>query len=258
MVEPYNRLKSLLCELFQFDREDLDFGIYRIINHKREEILKFLDEDLLPQVREAFGEYKAGEVDQIREQMAEIQQAAAKFNADPEENDDYRELKTRLAETKDLAVLESEVYSDLYTFFRRYYKNGDFLSLRRYKPGVYAVPYEGEEVKLHWANADQCYVKTAENFRNYRFELEGVGHVNFKLAAATVERDNNKPANEKERRFVLREEEPIEKTDGELHVYFEYRPHPDKQKDLSQQALATIFDNVSGEWKTGLAEALPT
>ena len=51
--------------------------------------------------------------------------------------------------------MEDKVFSDLYTFFSRYYADGDFLSLRRYKEGVYAMPYEGEEVKLHWANADQ-------------------------------------------------------------------------------------------------------
>lgn len=258
MTESYGRLKLLLAELFQFDREDLDFGIYRMMNQKRAEVSSFLDEDLLPQVREALGEYEAGEVDQIRERMAEIEQDAAKFKADPEENVEYSELKTRLAETRDLAALENEVYSDLYTFFRRYYKNGDFLSLRRYKPGVYAVPYEGEEVKLHWANSDQYYVKTAENFRNYRFELEGVGHVNFDLVAAATERDNNKPASDKEHRFVLREEDPVEEAAGELHVYFEYRPHPDKQEHLRDQARDSIFENVSGEWKTGLAESKPT
>ncbi len=258
MVDPYDRLRRLLGELFQFNNEDLDFGIYRIMNHKRKEISKFLNEDLLPQVREAFGEYEAGEANQIREQMSEIEQTAAKFNADPEENDDYRELKGRLAETKDLAVLESEVYSDLYAFFRRYYKDGDFLSLRRYKPGVYAVPYEGEEVKLYWANADQYYVKTTENFRIYRFDLEGVGQVNFDLVAAATERDNNKPASGKERRFVLREEDPVEEADGELHIYFEYRPHPDTQEDLRKQACDSIFGYISGEWKIGLADLKPT
>ncbi len=42
---------------------------------------------------------------------------------------------------------------------------------RRYKPGVYALPYAGEEVKLHWANADQYYIKTTEYFRDYTFNL---------------------------------------------------------------------------------------
>ncbi len=45
------------------------------------------------------------------------------------------------------------------------------LFLRRYKKDVYAIPYEGEEVKLHWANADQYYIKTSEYFKKYNFKL---------------------------------------------------------------------------------------
>jgi adenine-specific DNA-methyltransferase len=258
VTQAYGKLKGLLKELFQFAREDLDFGIYRIMNHKRQEILKFLDQDLLPQVKEAFGEYVKGDESQKRERMAEIEEAAARFNADPENDEEYQQLKAELGEARSVSVQENEVYSDLYTFFRRYYKNGDFLSLRRYKPGVYAVPYEGEEVKLHWANADQYYVKTAENFQNYRFELKDVGYVNFDLVSAVTERDNNKPTGGKERRFVLREEDPVGETDGELHIYFEYRPHPDKQDALRDQATDAIFENAPGEWKTGLAEPKPT
>jgi hypothetical protein len=41
-------LVSPLEELSQFDREDLDFGIY--MNHKRAEVLRFLDKDLKSQV----------------------------------------------------------------------------------------------------------------------------------------------------------------------------------------------------------------
>jgi adenine-specific DNA-methyltransferase len=45
------KFKKLLSELFMLDRADLDFGIYRILNAKREEITRFLDNDLLPQVK---------------------------------------------------------------------------------------------------------------------------------------------------------------------------------------------------------------
>ena len=258
MSTSYHKLRQLLEELFQFNREDLDFGIYRIMNQKRVEIFKFLDQDLLPQVEEAFSEYRAGDEAQVHEELARLEKTLGDAGVTAESSPKYLALKERLVERKDLSALENEVYSDLYTFFRRYYKNGDFLSLRRYKPGVYAVPYEGEEVKLHWANADQYYIKTAENFRNYRFKLEGVGYVNFDLVSATTERDNNKPSNGKERRFVLREEDPVEETDGELHVYFEYRPHPDKQDALRDQAREAIFENGIGEWKAGLAELRPT
>ena len=45
---------------------------------------------------------------------------------------------------------ETAVYNHLFTFFSRYYDNGDFISQRRYKGDTYAIPYAGEEVMLHW------------------------------------------------------------------------------------------------------------
>ncbi len=63
VTDSYERLRKLLDELFQFDRADLDFGIYRIMNRKRDEIGRFLDKDLLPQVREALGTYRDTEAE---------------------------------------------------------------------------------------------------------------------------------------------------------------------------------------------------
>jgi hypothetical protein len=39
--EAQKRFQTLLRELFQFDSADLDFGIYRIMNHKRAVIERF-------------------------------------------------------------------------------------------------------------------------------------------------------------------------------------------------------------------------
>ena len=84
-----------------------------------------------------------------------------------------------------MAALETDVYSALYSFFNRYYEDGDFVSKRRYKEGVYAIPYEGEEVKLYWANQDQYYIKTSENFKDYTFVFDGIS-VHFRLVDATT------------------------------------------------------------------------
>ncbi len=46
------RLQDLLRELFQFESADLAFGIYRIMNHKRTEIRRFIDESLPRMVEE--------------------------------------------------------------------------------------------------------------------------------------------------------------------------------------------------------------
>jgi adenine-specific DNA-methyltransferase len=255
----YQRLRRLLDELFQFDQADLDFGIYRIMNQKRAEIGHFLDEDLLPQVRATLADFRAGEQDALQGKLDKLRASLQAAGVRPESAPRYRELQEQLAGLGAGAEIENEVYSDLYTFFRRYYQEGDFISLRRYKAGVYAIPYEGEEVKLHWANADQYYVKTTEAFQDYRFRLPDGRHVHFRLVAAETERDNNKAADE-ERRFFLRAEEPTAEVDGELHIRFEYRPSKrDKQKDLNDQAVETLLglSDLRG-WREALATPQPT
>ena len=46
-MDAREKLQRLLKELFQFDCSDLDFGIYRIMNYKRDRIEKFIEKDLL-------------------------------------------------------------------------------------------------------------------------------------------------------------------------------------------------------------------
>ena len=48
----YNKLQAVLTEVFQLDQADLDFGIYRIMNQKRDAINDFLQNSLPTQVKE--------------------------------------------------------------------------------------------------------------------------------------------------------------------------------------------------------------
>ena len=52
MSQKYERLKTLLKELFQLDQPDLDFGLYRVLHAKSAEVSQFLEKDLLPQVKD--------------------------------------------------------------------------------------------------------------------------------------------------------------------------------------------------------------
>jgi adenine-specific DNA-methyltransferase len=196
MKQPIEKLKDKLSELFQFDQADLDFGIYRIMNAKRGEITLFLEQDLLPQVKQAFKEYKPSDKAEIQKELDKVIEGVKAAGMDPEQSPKVKELQARLKEDSvDLTALENEVYSRLYDFFSRYYDSGDFISLRRYKKDVYAIPYEGEEVKLHWANADQYYIKTTEYFRDYAFKAGKDKRVHFKIIEADTEKDNRKAAN---------------------------------------------------------------
>ncbi len=58
MSDAVQRLQKLLRELFQLDASgDLDFGVYRIMNHKRGEIEAFVNESLPAIVDEALSNY---------------------------------------------------------------------------------------------------------------------------------------------------------------------------------------------------------
>jgi adenine-specific DNA-methyltransferase len=255
------KFRDLLHELFQLDQADLDFGIYRIMNAKRDEIVRFLDKDLLPQVKEAFKQYKSADKSDLETELHKLVTTIESAGMNPNESPKAMALKDRLSESAvDVTALENEVFSHLFNFFRRYYAEGDFISQRRYKEGVYAIPYEGEEVKLHWANADQYYVKSSETFRDYMFKVAEDKRVTFQLVAASTEQDNNKASQGKERRFVLRDD-PLAEQNGELVIQFEYRALEEKvkQDELNSKAAKAILSAPGFEpWTTELGRLAPT
>lgn len=248
----YDSFVEKLKEIFMMDHAELDFGIYRIMNQKRQDIQNFLERELLPQVKTMLESACAGDTAAIRARMKEIEEQAASFGASPESNPEYQQLKSKLETTTDTAALQNEVFSHLVTFFSRYYDNGDFISKRRYKDNTYAIPYNGEEVKLHWANADQYYIKSSEYFRDYTFVLPTSRRkVHFVLKDASTEQNNNKAANNMERRFALykpeNEEEPFYEVNGEeLNIFFTYElmPKATKQEALMAEALKKISEIV--------------
>jgi len=281
--EKYEKLKTLLMELFQLNQPDLDFGMYRIMHAKKGEVTKFLDNDLLPQVKQAFGLYKTADKSELQKELTKAIEQAHGLGADPETLPKVKELRAKIAsEGVDIGGLESEVYDHLFSFFRRYYSEGDFLAKRVYRPGIYAIPYEGEEIKLHWANRDQYYIKTSEHLRDYAFRLRPEDNakpmrVHFRLVdAAEGEHGNVKETNGKERVFVLKASDFIGEENGELVIRFEYRPatvhdwpddardgktRPPAQKDLvtfAAKHVLAVADPALATWITALTRRDPT
>ncbi|MCP9840177.1 site-specific DNA-methyltransferase [Synechococcus sp. J7-Johnson] len=280
MSPKYEKLKTLLLELFQLDKPELDFGIYRVMHAKNAEVSQFLDKDLLPQVQVALGQYKTADKAELETELAKAIEQAQALGADAETLPKVKDLRARLkTDAVDVGALESEVYDHLFSFFRRYYSEGDFLAKRVYKQGVYAIPYEGEEVTLHWANRDQYYIKTSEYLRDYAFRLKPDDEANpmrvhFRLAdAAEGEHGNVKAAEGQGRVFVLAAggesgRDFITEEGGEqgkeLSICFEYRPatladwpenerggkkKPPAQKELSalaaKQVLAVADESIA-------------
>jgi adenine-specific DNA-methyltransferase len=131
MSQKYEKLKTLLKELFQLDQPDLDFGFYRVMHARSAEVTQFLEKDLLPQVKATFAQYQPADKAALEKDIAKAIEQAQALGADPETLPKVKELRARLAEDAvDLDALEAEVYDHLYSFFRRYYSEGDFLSKR--------------------------------------------------------------------------------------------------------------------------------
>lgn len=256
MNERLNRFTSLLKQIFELDKSDLDFGIYRVMNLRKAQIEEFLTERLPQMVQETLAPFAQGSKEEIRAKMKQIEDSVSEMgmtvDALPDtaqKKQQYLQLQKQLAEGADLAALETDVYSALYSFFNRYYEDGDFISKRRYKEGVYAIPYEGEEVKLYWANQDQYYIKTSENFKDYTFVFDGIT-VHFRLVDATTEQNNNKENKDSKRTFMLFTEDEenypgikrfeYDPDAAEIVIRFVYDIPADKKKKYAEENYAAI------------------
>lgn len=255
MATQFEKFISTMEKVLMLDQADLDFGIYRIMNQKRAQIEEYLHKYLRKQVAEAISENASTDAVALKKELAQLVSTLTTAGMNPDDSPKVKELKERIAQSGNSEDLENEVYSHLTIFFSRYYDKGDFISQRRYKKDVYAIPYEGEEVKLYWANADQYYIKTGEYFRKYRFSIGDDKYCEFTLREASTEQNNNVAQNNMERRFALYEETPVEVIGNTLHIYFTYELYPKstKQKTLVDKAFSIVKDLIPTEFISVLA-----
>ena len=217
MSASLQKLQDLLQKLFRADAADLDFGIYRIINYRRDQLQDFIDTELSTIVSDALDANPEPET--ARQELENLAEEVR-------QNLEAREQRGSTQQTRDQR--EDAVFNHLFTFFSRYYESGDFIPRRRYSQTErYAVPYNGEEVYLHWANKDQYYVKSGEHFSTYRFKSQDIG-VTFELQEVDIERDNVQG----EKRFFmpLAAETTYDNETDEVTIPFEYRPLTDAEK----------------------------
>ena len=155
-MSKFNELVTKLREIFQIDRPELDFGVYRILNARADEINDYLTNRLREQVEAALTSGAVANVEVQQRELDETIKALTSAGVDPNSAPKVKELRAAItAASSGASEHENAVFSHLLAFFSRYYDKGDFISQRRYKGDTYAIPYAGEEVVLHWANKDQ-------------------------------------------------------------------------------------------------------
>lgn len=204
-------------EILKLDLADLDFGIYRILNYRKAEIERFFDEELPTLLDEALTHEGEARKTELEDRLAELRGALEKAANDlglggafldgevrvelaaMPKAQAYAETQIALESLTDGAVFaeseEDRLYNVLYTFFSRYYRDGDFQpQQRRARDARYSVPYNGEDVHFHWRSKGSHYIKTTEELKSYSFR-SNEWRVRFELVEAFQEPDNVKGNN---------------------------------------------------------------
>ena len=133
MSKPLEKFQSLLRELFQFDCADLDFGIYRIMNHKRDVIERFITNDLPKAVAVELDRGALADQSQATQELAEvarrIKETLGDDALDASSNlvkhqetklgKKYQELKVKAAGARGREALEARLFNHLIAFFSR-------------------------------------------------------------------------------------------------------------------------------------------
>lgn len=281
------RFQEHLRGLFQLDTADLDFGIYRLFAARREEVERFINEELPASVDAAFSDLLDGEGKGAAQKMEEL---AAQIISEAEDDRailpdgkikpdcadkagktlktliaEYEELRRKTQEKASLEEQKDDTYNHLYAFFFRYYDEGDFIPRHFFGArNRYVVPYNGEETLFHWANRDQYYVKSGENFRDYAFQADTVAgswRIQFKIVEASTPPGNTKG----DTRFFFPQIASIEVDHESKHVTipFHYRlpteqevkkfgPKSKGQAALLREAAPAIVKAVSDPMLAGV------
>ncbi len=279
--ESLTKLQQLLRDLFQFDLSDLDFGIYRLLRIKRDDIEAFLNDQLPRRVDEVFSGLAGEEQKKLKENVVEL---AAQIREEIDDDalsptgevktefkatrvrkarqliDEYEQKRTLSRSVEATEDQKADVFNYLYAFFSRYYEDGDFIPKRRYGAReTYAVPYNGEETYFHWANKDQHYVKTGENFHDYSFTVDVHGKTyrnRFALTQATIPPGNTK--GDIRYFYPIPEEATFDESSLTFKLPFEYRlpieseiekvgKNSKLQEALLQDSLRSIFKAIPDE-----------
>jgi adenine-specific DNA-methyltransferase len=282
-----NQLKFFLKEMFQFNANDLDFGIYRIYNLKRKEIENFIDgkdeQCLVPIINKTLELVSNIEkqveltslttylkkfnqeslVNEPASNYDKIQQLIINFGDNDQEKESLTAALT--ASTKEFNItdeLKDKIYNHILGYFEMYYSNGDFGYNNRSR-SLYKVPYEadydGNDTMFHWKHKGSLYIKTGNSFNAIKFKLKHLDK-EFELRLETndeskdeeVARNNNKDTKLKHYKFNRFEEK-----DGITRIVFNLSDSSTTKADLFKSLFTEVFKSKANLDNYLFAEGKP-
>src|SRR5690606_40131570 len=107
-------------------KADLDFGIYRIMNQKRDQVMDFIDRQLPKDIKAILATAQSKDGIELKAELETMGKALDAAGVARETAPNYIALKSRLENSIDTNALEQKVFSHLGIFFKRYYNEGGF------------------------------------------------------------------------------------------------------------------------------------
>lgn len=269
-TEALNTLREKLRDMFHFAHNDLDFGIFRILKIKRDEVNQFIDKKLVVIVDKALSEVTDA---LYNNQLTAVKEYVSREGGATEQaylNDisdnlqllidflEYKqqdELITSLqTDPEDLkSKLAFRVYNHIHSFFEGYYRDGDFgyndRSTAQYKVDYPdAADYDGTDTLFHWKCRDSYYVKTTTGFNSVTFEVEGK-RIEYRLegeASSSIAQNSNRD-DFKHYRFDRIEPPESDDVEQTWHVILHLAETSTPKVEIYSEMNAQIFsdtDNV--------------
>lgn len=279
------QLKYFLKEMFQFNANDLDFGIYKIFNLKRKQIQKFIDGNddncLVPIIEKTLDEVKNLELqadltllktyakslnqeDLIADPKANYKkiQHIIEFSDDPKQKEELQ--NTLDNSTKDFKIteeLKDKIYNHILAFFEMYYSNGDFGYNDRSR-SLYKVPYEadydGSDTMFHWKHKGSLYIKTGNSFNAIKFNLDKFDkEIEYRLETNEESVDDVALNNNKDTNFKHYRLNRIEEKDGVFQVIFNLSDASTPKEEIFKKVFEEVLNNSDNLQKYLISDDKP-
>ncbi|GAA0504572.1 hypothetical protein GCM10008986_35160 [Salinibacillus aidingensis] len=267
----FEKLKFHLKEMFHYNENDLDFGVFKLLKLKQKEIDRFIESDEEDSLRktiektlseitndqmasqqfivENFVNEKGGpdEQDLIKDVPSNYQRIVQFVNyKNPENKKEILEALETLKNSNSSRIeseLEDKIYNYILNFFENYYNNGDFgynsKIVSDYKI-QYDSDYDGSDKLFHWKNKGNIYIKTAEGFNNVKFNIDNkVIEYRFESSSEGEEftHNNNKSGQVKHYEF-----QRIEKIDDVYRVIFNLSKKSTPKDNIYKAILNEVFN----------------
>lgn len=145
----------------------------------------------------------------------------------------------------------SIIYNHTLEFFERYFQDGDFYPIPVYSTSKnHILRHNGEEVIFSWANKDQYYIKSIENFSIYKIRNDNLYNDDFYKTDTNVVNfvvdgvDETKGNNKTNKVFTLSAKKPEFVKDDGFNIYLNYKNSSSDIKEVDDIEIFEIIQNA--------------